>query len=421
MSDHEAGRRDILNWLETERDEIIGLLQALLRAPSPNPPGDTLQVAQVVRDHLDAQRIEHRVIDPHPQMPNIVAAFDGAATGRHLVLNGHIDVFPVAEGHTGWTHDPWAGEIDDGRIYGRGACDMKPGTTASIVTYCLLHRLRDRMKGRLTLTVVSDEETFGPWGARYLMEHHPEVHGDCLLNGEPSGPESIRFGERGPLWVEFTVHTAGAHGAYVHITESATKVAMAVARDLEELTKLEGEVPHNIASAIDAGRATMDRMMGKGAGDLVSHVTLNIGLINGGEKVNMIPSECRFSADLRLPVGMDKTDLLPKIDEIVKRHPGVEYEVINGDAPTWCDPDHEMVGILQANVEAFNRPRPTPIISLGGTDTRLWRQAGVPAYIYGPYPHGMASQDEHVDIEEFLHVVRTHALSAWDYLSRSEE
>ena len=60
------------------------------------------------------------------------------------------------------------------------------------------------------MTAVSDEETFGPWGARYLMEHHPEVHGDCCLNGEPSSPYSIRFGEKGPLWIKFTVRTAGA-------------------------------------------------------------------------------------------------------------------------------------------------------------------------------------------------------------------
>ncbi|MBZ8119539.1 M20/M25/M40 family metallo-hydrolase [Roseovarius sp. LXJ103] len=418
MDTHESGRQAILSWLDNEREEIIALLQALLCAPSPNPPGNTLDVAEVVKNYLNAAEIEHRVINPHPEMPNIVAAFDGGSPGRHLVLNGHMDVFPVAEGHAGWTHDPWAGDINEGRIFGRGACDMKPGTTASIVTYCLLYRLREQIKGRLTLTCVSDEETFGPWGARYLMEHHPELHGDCLLNGEPGGPESIRFGERGPLWVEFTVKAKGAHGAYVHITESATKIAMAVARDLEELTELEGTVSDNVASAIEAGRGMMDRMMGKGAGDLVSRVTLNIGLMNGGAKANMIPSDCRFTADLRLPLGMDKTDLLPLIEEIAQRHPGVEWEVIGGDAPSWCDPHHEMVGILQDNVEAFGRPRPSPIVSLGGTDARLWRHAGVPAYVYGPYPHGMGSHDEHVEIEEFLHVVRTHALSAWDYLSR---
>lgn len=414
---HEEGRQQILRWLDDERGDIIALFKALLRAPSPNPPGNTLEAAQVVRDHLSRAGLEHRIIDPHPEMPNIVAAFDGAAPGHHLVLNGHIDVFPVPESRAGWTHDPWAAEEKDGKIYGRGACDMKPGTTASIITYCLLHRLRDRLKGKLTLTCVSDEETFGPWGARYLMEHHPEVHGDCLLNGEPGGPESVRFGERGPLWVEFTVRAEGAHGAYVHITDSATKTAMAVARDLEELTEIEGAPPHNVASAIDAGRATMDRMMGQGAGDLVSRVTLNIGLIQGGEKVNMIPSECRFSADLRLPVGMEHADILPRIDEIAKRYNAVSWEVIGGDAPSWCDPHHDMVGIIQRNVEAFGRPRPTPVVSLGGTDARLWRHAGVPAYVYGPYPHGMGTHDEHVDIEEFLHVVRTHALSAWDYLN----
>src|SRR5690606_11080722 len=102
-------------------------------------------------------------------------------------------------------------------------------TTGSIVTYVTLSRLRAALHGRLTLTCVSDEETFGPWGARYLIEHHPEVLGDCMLSGEPSGPESIRFGERGPLWLEFDIRTQGAHGAYVNITEIATKLAMALA------------------------------------------------------------------------------------------------------------------------------------------------------------------------------------------------
>lgn len=413
----ESGRQSILDWLEAERDAIMGLLQDLLRARTPNPPGNTLEAAKIVRAFLEAQGLNYRVIDPHPEMPNIVASFEGGLRGRHLVLNGHMDVFPVSEDLHGWTRDPWGAEIADGRIYGRGACDMKPGTTASLITYALLHRLKDEVRGRLTLTCVSDEETFGPWGARYLMEHHPEVHGDCLLNGEPGGPESIRFGERGPLWVEFTVRTKGAHGAFVHATGSATKIAMALARDLEELTELEGTLPHNIASAVDAGRPVMDRMMGQGAGDLASRVTLNIGLIQGGEKVNMIPSACTFVADLRLPVGLDKGDLLSRLGDIADRYEGVDWTEVGGDAPSWCDRAHEMVEILQRNVEAFGRPRPTPIVSLGGTDARLWRHHGVPAYVYGPYPHGMGSQDEYVEIDEFMHVVRTHALSAWDYLS----
>ena len=412
-------RRRLLEWLDAERDEIIGLLRALLRERGPNPPGDTRSTADVVRGYLNARGLDHRIISPHPEMPNIVASFDGAKPGRHLVLNGHLDVFPVAPDLAGWTKDPWGAEIADGKIYGRGACDMKPGTTASIVTYAMLHRLRESLGGRLTLTCVSDEETFGPWGARYLMEHHPEVHGDCLLNGEPGGPESIRFGERGPLWIAFTLRAKGAHGAYVHATDSATKLAMRLATELESLTEIEAPLSHNLQRAIEQSRPVMDRMMGEGAGGLVNRVTLNIGTIQGGEKVNMIPSHCTFQADFRLPVGMSKADLLPKIAEIAARYPQASWEVVGGDEPSWCDPDHEMVAIIQKNVEEAGRPRPQPIVSLGGTDARLWRHRGVPAYVYGPYPHGMGSHDEHVDIEEFLHVVRTHVLSAFDYLSRS--
>lgn len=76
-----------------------------------------------------------------------------------------------------------------------------------------------------------------------------------------------------------------------------------------------------------------------------------------------------------------------------------------------------MVEILQRNVQALRGHRPTPIVGLGGTDARLWRYRGIPAYVYGVFPHGMGSHDEHVDIEDFLHVVRTHALSAYDYLT----
>ncbi|MGH8431453.1 MAG: M20/M25/M40 family metallo-hydrolase, partial [Solimonas sp.] len=384
-----SGRDQLLKWIDEERGEIIAFLQGFIRARSPNPPGDTLAAAAHVTGFLDSRKLAYRKIAPNPTMPNIVASFEGGKPGRHLVLNGHIDVFPVADGGNGWTRDPWAAELADGRIYGRGAADMKAGTTASIMTYWMLSRLSEELAGRLTLTAVSDEETFGPWGARYLMEHHPEVLGDCLLNGEPSGPESIRFGERGPLWIEFTVHTQGAHGAYVHATKSATKVAMQLAGELETLTEIEHIMSDNIQRAIDQGRPVMDRMMGKGAGDIVSKVTLNIGTMTGGAKVNMVPSRCTFEADFRLPVGMSKADLLSKVAEIAGRFPEASWKEIGGSEPSWCDPDHEMVGIIQSNVAALGKTRPTPIVSLGGTDARLWRHRGVPAYVYGPYPRGM--------------------------------
>jgi succinyl-diaminopimelate desuccinylase len=295
---------------------------------------------------------------------------------------------------------------------------MKAGTSASIFTYSYLHRVREHLKGKLTLTAVSDEETFGPWGARYLMEHHPEVHGDCCLNGEPSSPLTIRFGEKGPFWLKFTLHTIGAHGAYTHLSPSATKQAARLIVDLEELTTLRPSVPIEIADALAGAAAAIDEAQGPGAKDIVQRVTLNIGVIHGGVKVNIVPGTCWFEADIRVPPGLGKEEILARIREIVARYPEATFEEINYSAPSVCDPNHEMMGILRANAKALGRPDPTPIVSLGGTDARLWRQRGIPALVHGPFPRGMAQADEHVEIEEFLHVVRMHVLSSFDYLSR---
>ncbi len=412
-------KRQLLEWIDDDRDTIVAFLCDFVRAKSPNPPGDTTLAAAHVTRFLEARGLPFRVIAPEPTMPNIVASFEGAGAGHHLVLNGHMDVFPADEANERWTHGPWSGTIADGKIYGRGVADMKAGTSASIFTYAYLHRIREHLKGRLTLTAVSDEETFGPWGARYLMEHHPEVHGDCLLNGEPSSPLTIRFGEKGPLWLRFTVRTRGAHGAYTHLSPSATKIAARIIVDLESLTALEPSVSPEVADALAGAAAAIDEAQGAGAKDIVQRVTVNIGVIHGGVKVNIVPGTCSFEADIRLPSGLGRDVVMARVREILTRHPEASVEEINFSAPSVCDPNHPMVGILRANARALGRPDPTPIVSLGGTDARLWRQRGIPGLVHGPFPRGMAQADEHVEIEEFLHIVRMHVLSSFDYLSRA--
>jgi succinyl-diaminopimelate desuccinylase len=410
-------KRQLLAWIDADRDRLITFLSQFVQAKSPNPPGDTLEAAAHITRFLEDADLPYRIIDPKPEFPNIVASFEGGAPGKHLVLNGHIDCFPAGE-HETWTHGgPWSGAIVDDKIWGRGVADMKCGTTASIFTFAYLYRIRDQLHGKLTLTAVSDEETFGPWGARYLMEHHPEVHGDCCLNGEPSSPLSIRFGEKGPLWLKFTVRTAGAHGAYTHKSESASKIGAKLVLDLERLSDLDTPPPGNVGAVLAKAREAIDGAQGGGASEVLQRITVNIGMLLAGLKVNMIPSECLIEADLRLPVGVEKAEVLAAIDEIVSAYPQVTYEEINYSAPSWCDPEHEMVGILQANARTLSGTEPQPICSLGGTDARLWRAMGVPAYVYGPFPTGMGTGDEHVPIEDFLHIVRTHVLSAYDYLS----
>lgn len=409
-------KQEILDWIERDRDLLINFLSRFIQAKTPNPPGDTREAMKHIRATLDEESFDYRIIDPKPEFPNVVASFDGASAGKHLVLNGHIDVFPVGD-HEIWDHAPWSGALADGKIWGRGSADMKCGTTCSIFTFIYLHRIKERLRGRLTLTAVSDEETFGPWGTRYLMEHHPEVHGDCCLNAEPSSPFSIRFGEKGPLWLKFTVTTAGAHGAYTHLTESATKVGARLIGDLEALETIDSPAPGNVGAALEHGREALDKALGAGASDIVQKVTVNIGLVNGGMKVNTVPSQCVIEADIRLPVGLEKNRVMEAIEDILTGYPQVSVEELVFSPPAWCDPEHEMMKILQDNVEALGRQRPEPICSLGGTDSRLWRYLDIPAFVYGPSPTGMGTGNEHVEVEAFFHTLRTHVLSAYDYLT----
>ena len=414
-------KNEILDWINDEKSQIVSFLQDFIRAKSPNPPGDTVNASKVIRSLLKKHNAPIRVVAPQKSMPNLIGTIEGANAGRHLVLNGHIDVFPVS-GHPqkeGWITPPWSGEVIDEKIYGRGSTDMKCGTSASIWTYIILNHFKSSFNGKLTLTCVSDEENFGPWGSRWLMDNEPEVLGDCCLNGEPSSPFTIRYGEKGLLWLNFKIKTEGSHGAYTHLSKSATIVAASLIKNLEELEDLDVDIPESLLIARNKSAAAFDKGMGAGAASIAPKVTLNIGTISGGLKNNMVPSECSFDADIRLPVGCNINKVLQSIKDIIAGYPEASMKQNMLNPPSHCDPDGEMMQILQKNVEKLQGFKPAPVVSLGGTDARLWRYKNIPAYVYGPTPTGMGSANENVPVEDYLHIVRTHALSAYDYLTKT--
>jgi succinyl-diaminopimelate desuccinylase len=418
----EATRRQLLSWIEEDRSALVDFFSGFVKAKSPNPPGDTREAVDYLCKFLDDKGIAHKTIAPQATMPNIVSSFTGPSAGRHLVLNGHIDVFPAGDG-AGWKRDPWSGEVADGVVWGRGSADMKGGTSASFITYAYLNRVRSELKGKLTLTAVSDEETGGRWGTRYLLEKYADEYlGDCVLNGEPSSPHTVRFGEKGALRVVLTVSTPGAHGAYPHRSASATKIAAKLIGDLEKLAELAPEPPDEVRRALELPevRDATERGLGPGASNYISKVVVNVGLIRGGLKVNMTPGECVMELDIRIPIGLDQAKVRAKLAEILAAYGQVSMKITESHCyePSWCAPRGEMLEIIQANAKAVTGIWPQPIATLAGTDCRYWRQRGIPAYVYGPSPGNMGARDEGVAVEEFLGVVRTHVLSAYDYLIR---
>ena len=412
-------RQTLLSWIDRDRDVLVKFLSDFVATPSPNPPGDTKLAAAFLHDSVKTHGAPVEYRTAKPDWPNVVGTFDGMAQGQHLVLNGHIDVFPAGPA-ADWSRDPWSGAVTDGKVHGRGVVDMKCGTAASVWTYIYLHRLRDKLKGRLTLTCVSDEETGGTWGSKWLIDTFPdEFRGDCVLNGEPSTPSTIRFGEKGTLRVVFEIATPGAHAAYTHMSNNAIRIATELVADLYKLEDLPVPQSDDVRRAIDMGRAAMDLALGVGAGRILDRVTVSAGVINGGVKINVLPGHCRLEVDIRLPVGLTHAAMMAEVEKITARHPEARLTPVwtHSAEPSTCDPNHPMVAILQDTAESLGYPRPAPVVSLGATDCKHWRHRGVPAYVYGCAPNNMAKPDEWVDVEEYLHVLRSHVLAAATYLA----
>lgn len=416
-----SGIRDtLLSFIERDRDALVKFLSDFVAIPSPNPPGDTRQAAAFLHDRLKAEGVPTEYRTTKPDWPNVTGSFGMGAVGQHLVLNGHIDVFPAGAA-ADWSRDPWSGAVADGKVHGRGVVDMKCGTAASVWTYIYLHRVREQLGGRLTLTCVSDEETGGTWGSKWLVDNFgDEFRGDCVLNGEPSTPGTVRFGEKGTLRIVIEVSTPGAHAAYTHMSPNAIRIASDLLRELYALEDMDVPQSDDVRRAIDGGRAAMDAALGAGAGKILDRVTVSAGVIQGGVKINVLPGHCRMEVDIRLPVGLDHPTMLREVEAIVARYPAAKLTPVwtHSAEPSVCDPNHRMVGIIQETASSLIGRKPVPVVSLGATDCKHWRHRGVPAYVYGCTPNNMAKPDEWVDIEEYLHIVRTHVLSAAAYLAR---
>ena len=178
-------------------------------------------------------------------------------------------------------------------------------------------------------------------------------------------------------------------------------------------------VAQNLADP--AVRRALEQGLGPDAADLATKITVNIGMIEGVLKSNMIPSECRLEADIRLPVG--KARVREQVERILKDFPEVTVEEMSNrvDEANWCNPDGRMPRLVQDAAVRVTLIRPMPVITLAATDARYWRQRGVPAYIYGCSPDRMGTYDEAVDVEEFLNIVRVHALAAAAYLAREQD
>jgi acetylornithine deacetylase/succinyl-diaminopimelate desuccinylase-like protein len=286
-----------------------------------------------------------------------------------------------------------------------------------MMALALLAEHRALWRGEAVLALAGDEETMGVLGTRHLIETVPHASGDAVIVGDAGSPEVLRFGEKGFLWVEIEAAGRAAHGAHVHLGTNAVDRLRAALDRLDALRALAVDMPAAVAAAIAAAKPISEALCGAGEAETLSRVTVNIGRIEGGTSPNLVPARARAAVDIRLPVGVPVARALAALAAALDPVPGVSWHVLRQVEPNFTDPSAEIVTCCAAAAQTVLGRAPAINMRVGGSDGRLFREAGCPTIVYGPTPYNMGGPDEYVLLSDLDAVMRVHALAGLDFLA----
>ena len=410
-----AARARLAARVESRTGELVELCRSLVRIDSTNPPGDTTAMVEAIEAVLGGRPgIEHRRVVGRVPAVNLVARVRGAGPGRRLVLNGHLDTFPIGEAR--WSHPPLGADLEDGRIYGRGACDMKAGVAALVLAFVTLAEFREVWRGELVLTLVGDEETGGRWGTQYLLANVEEAMGDAMLNADTGSPQVVRIGEKGNVWVELEATGVANHAAHVHLGRNAVDALVDVLGAVRGLQDLTPTLPEAVERTIAQAKAVSEAESGEGEAETLRRITVNTGRIEGGTGVNTIPDRARALCDIRIPPGTTVGRVRAELAAAIGPRSDVSWRVLACTEPSWTEPEEEIVWAVRENAAGVSGRDVVVNLRAGFSDARFWRHAGVPSVVYGVGAHHMGGVDEHATVEDLRAVFAVHAFAAFDYL-----
>lgn len=405
---------NILAEVAARRDELIALTQGLIRIPTLNPPGQNYRaLVEWLGTRLEASGFTVELIratgaigdsDTYPRW-NLIARRQGARPGDCLHFNSHHDVVEV--GH-GWTRDPFGGEVIDGRIYGRGACDMKGGLATSVIAAEAFIAARPDFKGAIEISATADEESGGYGGVAYLAEQgrfDPDRVQHVIIP-EPLNKDRICLGHRGVWWAEIETQGRIAHGSMPFLGDSAIRHMGAVLEEIER----------NLYPLLASKRTEMP-VVPEGA----KQSTLNINSIHGGERepdedytgfpAPCVADRCRIVIDRRFlieeDIGEVKAEVAALMERVKAERPGFVYEIrdMHEVIPTMTAEDAPIVTSTAAAIEKVLGQRPEYVVSPGTYDQKHIDRIGrlKNCIAYGPGILDLAHQpDEWIGIDDMI-------------------
>ena len=410
-------------WVDQHFDEQVQFFQKLVQVPTDTPPGNNAphaeRTAELLKDFgYDAEK--HVVPESDVKaygmesITNLIVRrpYGAAGSGRTIALNAHGDVVPPGEG---WTHDPYAGEIVDGKLYGRAAAVSK--CDFSTFTYALraLEAVAKPTKGAVELHFTYDEEFGGLLGPGWLLEKgltKPDLMVAAGFSYE------VVVAHNGCLQMEITVHGKMAHAAVPHTGVDALQAAVAIMNDLyAENTKYQ-----QVTSKVPG----------------IKHPYLNIGRIEGGTNTNVMPGKVMLKIDRRMipeenPVEVEKS-ILSVINTAVaqfnQQHSYTGDDAVRVDikrlllarSMTPLAGNKPLVDAIQTHAEALFGEKPPAVGTPLYTDVRLYVERGIPGVIYGAGPRSVLEShakraDERLDLEDLRRATKVVARMLHDLMA----
>jgi acetylornithine deacetylase/succinyl-diaminopimelate desuccinylase-like protein len=386
------------------------LLQHLVRFDTTNPPGNEAECIAFIQNLLEDAGIETTLLAKAPERPNLIARLPGRGAAPPLLLQGHVDVV-TTENQT-WQHPPFAGEIVDEYVWGRGTLDMKGGIVMMLAALIRAQVEKLDLPGDVILAVVVDEEALGGHGARFLVEEHAELfEGVRYAIGEFGGFSfyigeqcfyPIMIAEKQACWMRATVRGPGGHGSMpvqggamarlgrllqdldrqrlpVHVTPPARLMFDTIASALGGPTGLilRGLTRPGLTDRVLGLLGERGRLFGP-----LLHNTVSPTILHGSDTVNVIPSQVSVELDGRLLPGFSPDQMIAELQAIAGED--IEFEVLHFQ-PGPAEPDmglfDTLVDILQ---QADPGGVPIPLLLSATSDGRLFSQLGIQTYGFLP-------------------------------------
>ncbi|HKD47754.1 MAG TPA: acetylornithine deacetylase/succinyl-diaminopimelate desuccinylase family protein [Rhizomicrobium sp.] len=417
----------VLNEIDRRRDEIVALARDLIRFPTVNPPGEAYRpCAEFLGERLKRRGFDVTYIraegapgdnDKYPRI-NVVGRREGSRPGPCLHFNGHLDVVQTG---AGWSLDPFEGVVREGKLYGRGACDMKGGLAAAVVAVEALIDSGIELPGALEISGTVDEESGGYGGVAYLAERgwfsKPRV--DHVIIPEPLNVDRVCIGHRGVWWAEIETLGRIAHGSMPFLGDSAIRHMSALLEKFE----------HELYPALAARHSDMPVVP-----DGARQSTMNINSVHGGQGESFeglpapcVADSCRIVIDRRFLIeeslGQVQAEVQALLDGLARERPDFRYRMreLMHVEPVMADKNGPVASATAKAIRNILKRDAKIVCSPGTYDQKHVDRIGrlKDCIAYGPGVLDLAHQpDEWVGIQDMVDSAKVMALSAMDLLTR---